>query len=106
MNSYSRYYPQSPNRCQPVTNKPKGLPNLTNTCYISAILQILFLIIPDTINNSNIVTDIFFQLKHYRTVENYKLFKRILEAEIKMMRGYAQQDAQEFLINFLEILNR
>lgn len=32
-----------------VRSKPTGLENLTNTCYISAVLQILFLILPENL---------------------------------------------------------
>ena len=32
-----------------VNHKPVGLENLTNTCYISAVLQILFLILPENL---------------------------------------------------------
>lgn len=39
------------NRGSSILNqKPVGLENLTNTCYISAILQNLFLILPDNMN--------------------------------------------------------
>lgn len=33
-----------------LSQKPTGLENLTNTCYISAVLQNLFLILPESMN--------------------------------------------------------
>ncbi len=38
-------YPFNYSTC--VSTYPKGLENLTNTCYISAVLQVLFLIIEE-----------------------------------------------------------
>lgn len=47
--SHYRGHSVNPKSSSLVSNKPKGLENLTNTCYISAVLQILFLILPETL---------------------------------------------------------
>lgn len=60
-----------------LNNKPVGLYNLTNTCYISAVLQILFLILPDSLNQKKgKVSTLFYQLKSTRDTRDYKEFKK------------------------------
>lgn len=78
-----------------VGHKPVGLENLTNTCYISAILQMLFLILPDSLSKSrSAITRLFFQLKDTKSTRDYKQFKLAVEKHIEIVQGYDQQDAQ------------
>lgn len=46
---YTRGYSVSHKVPSLVSQKPVGLANLTNTCYISAVLQMLFPILPETL---------------------------------------------------------
>jgi ubiquitin C-terminal hydrolase len=48
--SHHRGYSVNPKATTIINQKPLGLENLTNTCYISAIFQILFLILPESMN--------------------------------------------------------
>ena len=78
-----------------VSHKPVGLENLTNTCYISAILQMLFLILPEgLIKNRGKITELFFKLKDTKNTKDYKSFKLAVEKHIEIVQGYDQQDAQ------------
>lgn len=44
-----------------LNTKPIGLYNIKNSCYISAVLQILFVILPDSLNpNKGILTRLFY----------------------------------------------
>lgn len=83
---------------QPVSianQKPIGLENLKNTCYISAVLQILFLILPESLLKAKgKITGHFFKLKTTRDTKDYKLFKKEVETIIEIVQGYDQQDAQ------------
>jgi ubiquitin C-terminal hydrolase len=45
-----RGYSVNPKATTIINQKPLGLENLTNTCYISAIFQIFFLILPESMN--------------------------------------------------------
>lgn len=66
----------------------------------------LFLIIPETVNrNKGRITQLFFQLKDTKSTRDYKTFKSAVEKYIEIVKGYEQQDAQEFLVSFLELLN-
>ena len=80
---YPRGYSVSHKASSLVNHKPVGLENLTNTCYISAILQMLFLILPETlIKNRGKVTELFFKLKDTKNVKDYKTFKLSVEKYI------------------------
>lgn len=59
------------------TNKPIGLENLTNTCYISACLQILFLVIPETMKSGKVM-QAFLQLKKTHDKRDYHNFKEVV----------------------------
>ena len=74
---YQRGYSQSHKSSSMVSNRPQGLENLTNTCYISSILQILFLLVPSSMNkNKGTITELFFKLKNTKDKTDYKKFKK------------------------------
>lgn len=71
-----RGYSVNPRGSSIVNSKPVGLYNLGNTCYISAILQILFLILPESMSkNKGKITELFFKLKSTKDTRDYKIFK-------------------------------
>lgn len=77
---------------------PAGLSNLGNTCYISAVMQVLFQIIAESdfpINKkaNQQLTSQFFILKKSKDRDDYKEFKLMLEDRIEIVRGWEQQDA-------------
>lgn len=82
---------------------PKGLENLTNTCYISAVLQVLFEIInesdfPISSKSKQEITALFFSLKKSKNTDEYRKFKEALEKKIEIVQGWEQQDSHELLI--------
>lgn len=89
---------RSPSKSKPSVNTTTssniiGLVNLTNTCYISACLQILFQLIPETLSSGSI-SKLFFCLKKTHDRKDYELFKEKVEEEVKIVQGWEQQDAQ------------
>jgi ubiquitin C-terminal hydrolase len=76
------------------SSQPLGLENLNNTCYISAILQILFLILPESPNWKGRITQQLFRLKAKRDHKEYREFKSEVEEKIPIVKGWQQQDAQ------------
>lgn len=56
-----------------LNQKPCGLENLKNTCYISAVLQLLFLILPESLSRSKgKITGLFFKLRMTKNSKDYK----------------------------------
>ena len=83
---------------QKVSSAPKGLENMGNTCYISAVLQVLFRILDEKellvrSKSQQEITYLFFQLKKSRDVRSYKIFKKALEERVEIVQGWDQQDA-------------
>lgn len=72
--SHSSRYSKSVIKSQPTASKPQGLENLTNTCYISACLQILFRLVPENLNGG-IITTLFNRLKRSCSKKDYENFK-------------------------------
>lgn len=71
-----RGYSVNPRGSSILNQKPIGLENLTNTCYISAIFQILFIILPESINRRRgAITEMFFKLKETKDTRLYKAMK-------------------------------
>lgn len=74
--SAHRGYSVNPRGSSIVNTKPVGLENLTNTCYISAILQILFMILPESMNKKKRkITELYFKLRSTKDTRDYKMFK-------------------------------
>jgi hypothetical protein len=88
-------------------DKPEGLHNLRNTCYMNSVLQVLFQIIDFPLNlNTGPVTRAYVKLLHSHSKQDSITFKEELEKRLDFLRGYDQQDAQEFLRSLLELLNQ
>jgi ubiquitin C-terminal hydrolase len=67
------YYLQSPSD----PDKPKGLVNLRNTCYINSVLQLLFEVLDLPVTAySKPLTKAFMNLKASGSVTDYKDFKK------------------------------
>lgn len=86
---------------------PLGLENLTNTCYISAVLQVLFEIInesdfPITSKSKQEITSLFLSLKKSKSTDEYRRFKEALEKKIEIVQGWEQQDSHELLIQLID----
>ena len=79
---------------------------MKNTCYASAVLQILFKIIPPKFKDrGGDIIRLFFELKEEVNSDNYwKLIKTAVK-KIAMVDDEEQQDAQEFLMEFIKLLN-
>ena len=78
-----------------------------NTCYISAVLQILFQIFNEKellvrSKGNQEITYLFFELKKSRDAKDYKIFKKALEERVEIVQGWDQQDAHELLIHLLD----
>lgn len=75
--------------------KPKGLPNLRNTCYINSILQLLFdlLDLPITVY-SKPISKAYMALRDSYDLDDYKNFKKEVERKLEFVKGDDQQDAQ------------
>lgn len=74
-------------------SSPSGLENLTNTCYISAVLQVLFEIInesdfPVTSKSKQEITALFFSLKKSKSTDEYRRFKEALEKKVEIVQGW------------------
>ena len=86
--------------------KPVGLENLENTCYLSAVLQILFKIIPvEFKDRAGTIMGQFFELKEQTNKDNYWTLIQTIAKEIPIVDDEGQQDAQEFLMAFINLLN-
>lgn len=86
-------------------DRPVGLHNFQNNCYMNAVLQQLFLIIDFQMNiNMKPVTRAYKRLRDSHSYQDYYAFKAELEKRLDFVRGSQQQDAQEFLREFIELL--
>lgn len=93
----------------------KGFNNLGNTCYLNAGLQLLIqngdfckMIIDNSDKSDNLKTVSDFIKSYYSlsgSVINPDSIKKIVGSKNKIFRGNSQQDAGEFIIYFLDILN-
>lgn len=87
-------------------DKPKGLANLHNTCYMNSVLQILFQILDFQLTmDTRAVTRSYKRLHDTHSYQDNQAFKAELEKRLDFVRGYQQQDAQEFLRGLIELLS-
>ena len=93
----------------------KGFNNIGNTCYINSSLQMLIQnidfckIILENFNKSENLQNMGNLIKEYYTTTNYAItpnkIKEIVGNKNKIFCGYEQQDAGEFIIYLIDIIN-
>ena len=96
-------------------NMIKGFNNIGNTCYINSSLQMLIQnidfckIILENFNKSENLQNMGNLIKEYYTTTNYAItpnkIKEIVGNKNKIFCGYEQQDAGEFIIYLIDIIN-
>lgn len=94
----------------------KGFNNIGNTCYLNAGLQMLIQnndfcdLIYKYSNKSNILNQIYNFIIEYNDNENKTLspiiIKNIIESDHDMFKGSQQHDSSEFVLFFLDIINK